>query len=212
MGKLQKQHQHLHTQEKILRYELAQKRKLLTTLKEELEDSRGKWQEAREKNSKTEKQWKQLRVEFASRRTSLLSDEFNNSQESGYSDEKCSSSSEDEPGYETDISEIGSKVNNACEEIDDVEENNEDLEDSKEAAGVTQTDEEKLRLLAREERLQRLESQCGQLMTQVKNTGKKSVELSNKLDDIHSVYGQNGQSTSSSTDGGSDPGSSNIKG
>lgn len=207
MGKLQKQHQHLHTQEKILRYELAQKRKLLTTLKEELEDSRGKWQEAREKNSKTEKQWKQLRIEFASRRTSLLSDEFNNSQESGYSDEKCSSS-EDEPGYETDISE----VNNPCQEI---EENNEDLEEVsvEESEETTQTDEEKLRLLAREERLQRLESQCGQLMTQVKNTGKKSVELSNKLDDIHSVYGQNGQGTSSSsTDEGLDPGSSNLKG
>lgn len=187
-----------------MRYELAQKRKLLTTLKEELEDSRGKWQEAREKNSKTEKQWKQLRIEFASRRTSLLSDEFSNSQESGYSDEKCSSS-EDEPGYETDISEIGSKV-----QIDDVEENNEavGMEESGKTAAATQTDEEKLRLLAREERLQRLESQCGQLMTQVKNTGKKSVELSNKLDDIHSVYGQNGQGTSSS----SDPGSSNLNG
>ncbi|KRT79200.1 hypothetical protein AMK59_8292, partial [Oryctes borbonicus] len=37
VGKMQKQHQQLHTQEKILRYELAQKRKLLTELKEELE-------------------------------------------------------------------------------------------------------------------------------------------------------------------------------
>ncbi|XP_030767729.1 cingulin [Sitophilus oryzae] len=110
VGKLQKEHQLLHTQEKILRYELAQKRKLLNTLKEELEYSREKWQQAREKNSKTEKQWKQLRVEFASRKNPVTSDVYSNSQESGYSDERCTSSddrcisSDDEPGYETDIS------------------------------------------------------------------------------------------------------------
>ncbi|KAF7282782.1 hypothetical protein GWI33_001930 [Rhynchophorus ferrugineus] len=116
VGKLQKQHQLLHTQEKILRYELAQKRKLLNTLKEELEYSREKWQEAREKNSKTEKQWKQLRVEFASRRNTVLSDELNNSQESGYSDER---SSDDEPGYESDASETGLKPSTVEEEIPD---------------------------------------------------------------------------------------------
>lgn len=49
VGKMQKQHQMLHTQENILRYELAQKRKLLNELKEELEYCREKWLQAREK-------------------------------------------------------------------------------------------------------------------------------------------------------------------
>lgn len=101
VGKLQKQHQMLHTQEKILRYELAQKRKLLTQLKEELEYSREKWAQAREKNSTTEEQWKQLRTEFASRKNTL-NDDSNNSAESGYSDDKECSSSDDEPSYDTD--------------------------------------------------------------------------------------------------------------
>lgn len=94
VGKLQKKHQLLHTQEKILRYELAQKRKLLTELKSELEYSREKWQEAREKNSNTEKQWEQLRIEFAQRKN--IADDSNNSVESGYSDDKESSDNDDE--------------------------------------------------------------------------------------------------------------------
>lgn len=85
----------LHTQEKILRYELAQKRKLLTQLKEELEYSREKWAQAREKNTNTEEQWRQLRTEFASRKNTL-SEDPNNSAESGYSDDKECSSSDDE--------------------------------------------------------------------------------------------------------------------
>lgn len=105
---MQKQHQLLHTQEKILRYELAQKRKLLGELKEELEYSREKWAQAREKNSCTERQWKELRTEFASRRKAPFNDDINNSVESGYSDDReCSS--DEEPGYETDVSECAQK-------------------------------------------------------------------------------------------------------
>lgn len=93
---MQKQHQQLHTQEKILRYELAQKRKLLTELKEELEYCREKWMQAREKNSSTEAQWKLLRTEFASRKPPI-----DTSVESGYSDDK--SSSDEESSLETDF-------------------------------------------------------------------------------------------------------------
>lgn len=92
---MQKQHQQLHTQEKILRYELAQKRKLLNELKEELEYCREKWLQAKEKNNTTEEQWKQLRTEFTSRKTAIVED-FNNSAESGYSDERESSSDEED--------------------------------------------------------------------------------------------------------------------
>lgn len=103
MGKIQKQHQLIQTQEKVLRYELAQKRKLLAELKEELECSREKWAQAREKNSSTEQQWKQLRSEFASRKTRVKVS-FNDSAESGFSDEtekECSSDSCDEQACDT---------------------------------------------------------------------------------------------------------------
>lgn len=56
------------------------------------------------KNSSTQAQWNQLRNEFASRK-SAVHDDLNNSVESGYSDERGSSTDEEEPGYETDISE-----------------------------------------------------------------------------------------------------------
>ncbi|KAI5643290.1 myosin heavy chain, cardiac muscle isoform [Phthorimaea operculella] len=101
VGRLRRHHHQLHTHEKILKYELQQKRKLLTELKEELEYCREKWDQAREKNTQSEKDWRKLRAEFSSRNTqsSIL---FNNSGESGYSDEKPSdesSESNDESEY-----------------------------------------------------------------------------------------------------------------
>lgn len=102
VGKLRKHHYQLHTHEKILKYELQQKRKLLNELKEELEYCREKWDEAREKNSQSERDWKKLRAEFTSRKTKTGSPSFNNSGESGYSDERPSddsSESNDESEY-----------------------------------------------------------------------------------------------------------------
>ncbi|RZC40126.1 Macoilin domain containing protein [Asbolus verrucosus] len=182
VGKLQKKHQLLHTQEKILRYELAQKRKLLTELKEELEYSREKWQEAREKNSNTEKQWEQLRIEFASRKNGG-GDDGSNSVESGYSDDKeCSS--EDEPGYETDVSECNQK---APELVDDVT-----YSDQSEEKTVDEA------LSAREARLIRLENQCSSLVQQVTNTTTRSEAISNRLDALHDAHGEgNGESSDS---------------
>lgn len=92
VGRLRRHHHQLHTHEKILKYELQQKRKLLNELKEELEYCREKWDQAREKNNQSEKDWKKLRAEFSSRK-SKSSTSFNNSAESGYSDEKPSDES-----------------------------------------------------------------------------------------------------------------------
>lgn len=115
---MQKQHQQLHTQEKILRYELAQKRKLLNELKEELEYCREKWLQAREKNSTTEEQWKQLRTEFALRKNTN-SEDLNNSVESGYSDERESSSSDEDDNSETMAGTSGLVKNVKVDEIID---------------------------------------------------------------------------------------------
>ncbi|CAB3255791.1 unnamed protein product [Arctia plantaginis] len=102
VGRLRRHHHQLHTHEKILKYELQQKRKLLNELKEELEYCREKWEQAREKNTQSEKDWRNLRAEFSSRKTKLGSPPFNNSGESGYSDERPSdesSESNDESEY-----------------------------------------------------------------------------------------------------------------
>ncbi|KFB44848.1 Ofd1 protein, putative [Anopheles sinensis] len=87
VGKMQRQHRQLHTQEQILRYHLQQKRRLLSELKEELEYCRLKWSAARQKNIESEDQWKSLKADFAARRKQ---DSLNNSGESGYSDEQPS--------------------------------------------------------------------------------------------------------------------------
>lgn len=68
VGRMQAQHRQLHTHEKILRYELQQKRNMLKELREELEHCREKWERAREKNSQSEAEWKELRKEFAARK------------------------------------------------------------------------------------------------------------------------------------------------
>uniref|UniRef100_A0A0C9RCU9 Uncharacterized protein n=1 Tax=Fopius arisanus TaxID=64838 RepID=A0A0C9RCU9_9HYME len=100
VGRMQAQHQQLHTHEKILRYELQQKRKMLQELKQELEYCREKWESARQKNTNTEIEWKNLRREFAARKA-LAHDSFNNrncgfSAESGFSDDRCDDSDDEE--------------------------------------------------------------------------------------------------------------------
>lgn len=95
VGRMQRQHRQLHTNEQVLRYQLSQKRRMLTELKEELEYCRRKWTLAREKNDESQTQWNTLRREFNARK---LQDAGNQqSAESGYSDEPAS---DDEPVVE----------------------------------------------------------------------------------------------------------------
>ncbi|XP_066993861.2 putative leucine-rich repeat-containing protein DDB_G0290503 [Anabrus simplex] len=97
VGRMRTQYQQLHTHEKVLRYELQQKRKLLNELKEELEYCREKWVEARKKNSESEVEWRKLRREFSQRKKEV-EDSFNNSGESGYSDDRGDDSGDDDTG------------------------------------------------------------------------------------------------------------------
>ncbi|XP_057336975.1 cingulin-like protein 1 isoform X2 [Microplitis mediator] len=96
VGCMQAQHQQLHTHEKILRYELQQKRIMLQELKQELEYCREKWESARQKNCNTEIEWKKLRREFAARKALAVDDSFNNSAESGFSDERGDDTDDDD--------------------------------------------------------------------------------------------------------------------
>lgn len=82
VGRMQRQHRQLHTHEQVLRYQLQQKRRMLSELKEELEYCRRKWALAKEKNKESQTQWDSLRLEFSKRKQLDAS----NSAESGYSD------------------------------------------------------------------------------------------------------------------------------
>ncbi|XP_071646898.1 uncharacterized protein [Temnothorax longispinosus] len=95
VGRMQAQHQQLHTHEEILRYELQEKRKMLQELKQELEYCREKWESARQKNTNTEREWRNLRREFAARKALAAHDSFN-SAESGFSDERGDDTDEEE--------------------------------------------------------------------------------------------------------------------
>jgi len=99
VNKLRAQHKQLHTHEKILRYELQQKRCMLTELKDELEHCREKWDRARQKNTQTEEDWRNLRKEFAARKSRKES----YSAESGYEEEDVAHSPTAEPNIGTDL-------------------------------------------------------------------------------------------------------------
>lgn len=100
VDRMQVQHHQLHTHEKILRYELQQKRKMLQELKQELEYCREKWESARQKNTNTELEWRSLRREFAARKALVSHDSFNNSAESGFSDERGDDTDEEDNAVE----------------------------------------------------------------------------------------------------------------
>lgn len=234
---------------------MAQKRKLLVELREQLEYSREKWLQAREKNSSTEQEWKKLRKEFASRRNTLSFE--NNSCDSGCSDDRESSSSDEEQD-EIDLSE---NIQNAIETnaLDSTEAdesakevktnennldfslcsnstnevvktelktdlvpktniektesavqcdssptlNNIEITDAVPSTSTTPSDVPSTSsdtpvvpkrtleevLAARDERLKRLESEATKLVNKVTTTNERSVDISNKLDELHEVYG-----------------------
>ncbi|KAK9302939.1 hypothetical protein QLX08_005208 [Tetragonisca angustula] len=103
VDRMQAQHHQLHTHEKILRYELQQKRKMLQELKQELEYCREKWESARQKNTNTELEWRSLRREFAARKALASHDSFNNSAESGFSDERGDDTDEEDDAMDDRI-------------------------------------------------------------------------------------------------------------
>ncbi|XP_031623519.1 putative leucine-rich repeat-containing protein DDB_G0290503 [Contarinia nasturtii] len=92
VGRMQRQHRQLHTHEQVLRYQLQQKRRMLSELKEELEYCRKKWALAKEKNNESQSQWETLRLEFSKRKENDL----NMSGESGYSDSPASEDDDEE--------------------------------------------------------------------------------------------------------------------
>jgi len=138
VNKLKQQHKHLHTNEKILKYELQEKRIMLKELKAELEICKEQWDMARQKNSKTEEDWKELRLEFAERKQ-----QQSTSAESGYEDDDIqdNSTSEDELSEDKWTPNINGAVNVPSHETHEhVEELQDRLSPLADTASVTDED------------------------------------------------------------------------
>ncbi|KAL1129158.1 hypothetical protein AAG570_013689, partial [Ranatra chinensis] len=195
VGALREQHKQLHTQEKILRFELKHKREMLTELKKELEICREQWELARQKNVQTEEDWRVLRAEFASRKQGGCS-----STESGYEDEEATASpvsdvemaedsleeEENEESEEKKLSpEAGVEEGNGFQEgVKGIECTN----DSDQSGTRQRTAEEMF--AAREARLQRLEEQCKCLFSKMSSTSQRGDMISNRLEELHEQYGE----------------------
>ena len=124
---LKLQHRKLHTNEQILRAELVEKRLILAQLREELEFSRQNWILVRQKTADSEKEWRALRDEFASRRqmftveTTVTSPITTTSSESGFSDSNQTEEEADENNNSNNHN-SESAVRNRLDSVDEEEE------------------------------------------------------------------------------------------
>ncbi|KAL0280205.1 UNVERIFIED_CONTAM: hypothetical protein PYX00_001574 [Menopon gallinae] len=203
VGRMRAQHQQLHNHERILRYELQEKRVMLSELKQELEYCRDKWERARQKNNESETQWQKLRREFAARKNkSYLTQNLNDSGESGFSDEPNESGEEAE-NFDADRSSTQSPVDGKPERSREqsIEKIVEDPEEGTSSGAVSRAqlwDDERLR--SREARLKRLEDQCELLVRRVDITTSKSNYLNNRLEELHEQYGSEARGQDAETD------------
>ncbi|XP_014243156.1 kinesin-like protein KIF20B [Cimex lectularius] len=191
VNKLKSQHKQLHTHEKVLRYELAQKRNMLKDLKRELEECKENWALARAKNTKTEEDWKVLRTEFASRKQQI------SSAESGYEESPSDSQDEEDNWKEKEKSPIVEEEDpckvlawdDGCEEPKQPEHvKEEEKEDKVEKEPAKPRTAEEI-LDARQARLQRLEEQCKGLFSKMSQTSQRSDIISSRLVELHEQYG-----------------------
>lgn len=177
VAKLNAQHRKLHTHEKILRYELQQKRTILSELKQELEYCKEKWDQARLKNTQSEQDWQSLREEFSRR--------------------KCSASVES--GFEDDESRVAIADSGAYSDEDESWLKTLSLDMSKSEA----IDE--LHSKTKITGIKRLEKQSRSLLNQMVQTARTSDSISERLEELHRQYGRSGRSTTTSETESSTP-------
>lgn len=177
VAKLNAQHRKLHTHEKILRYELQQKRTILSELKQELEYCKEKWDQARLKNTQSEQDWQSLREEFSRR--------------------KCSASVES--GFEDDESRVAIADSGACSDEDESWLKMLSL-DTFESEAIDELHSE-----TKITGIKRLEEQSRSLLNQMVRTARTSDSISERLEELHRQYGRSGRSTTTSETESSTP-------
>lgn len=170
VAKLNAQHRKFHTHEKILRYELQQKRTILTELKQELEYCKEKWDQARLKNNQSEQDWQSLREEFAQR--------------------KCSTSVES--GFEDDESRAAIADSGTCSDEDETWLKTLSL-DTLESEVIDESQS-----VTKTTGIKRLEEQSRSLLNQMVRTSRTSDSISERLEELHRQYGRPGRSTTTS--------------
>ncbi|XP_054721227.1 FYVE and coiled-coil domain-containing protein 1-like [Uloborus diversus] len=160
---LKEQHKKLQSTEGILKYDLQEKRKLLTVLKKQLETTREDWNLVRIKNSKSEVEWKNLRKEFVLRHKQT-------SEESGFDDDKS-------------IDEQNNLRTNSLIEISSVEENDKVLLPDCDSKNLFDPPTKK-------SRLEILEEQCQLLYSNLLQGSKKREDIDNRLEAMCKTIGK----------------------
>ncbi|KAG8201369.1 hypothetical protein JTE90_016845 [Oedothorax gibbosus] len=149
---MREQHQKLQSAENIVKYDLQEKRKLLTRLKEQLESTHEDCKLVRIKNSKSKSEWESLRKEFTLRTKQT-------SEESGFIDE--------------------SALEDQCAVIDTSFHENEIISNKDICKNV---DDNENKYILKSNRLQMLEEQCKLLCSNLINSSKKREEIDCKLE------------------------------
>ncbi|XP_043193276.1 actin cytoskeleton-regulatory complex protein PAN1-like isoform X2 [Amphibalanus amphitrite] len=222
--KLKIQHAQLHTAESVLRYELREKRKLMSRLRGELEGSRQRSVLASQLNAESELEWRALRRELDQRkRERLVRQARMDSAETGTEPAAAGEDGECRPG-------AGPMLERSS--TDDSQQDGESTESlaEQEAAGLdtsvaesesTESESAGRRTpepqptdsvdsaagaagpvetsSERRRRLVSLEDQCQQLYTRLVSTTARQVALSSRLAELHAQHGASEAETTPET-------------
>ncbi|XP_043238549.1 uncharacterized protein LOC122390036 [Amphibalanus amphitrite] len=222
--KLKIQHAQLHTAESVLRYELREKRKLMSRLRGELEGSRQRSVLASQLNAESELEWRALRRELDQRkRERLVRQARMDSAETGSEPAAAGEDGECLPG-------VGPLLERSA--TDDSQQDGESTESlaEQEAAGLdtsvaesesTESESAGRRTpepqptdsvdsaagaagpvetsSQRRRRLVSLEDQCQQLYTRLVSTTARQVALSSRLAELHAQHGASEAETTPET-------------
>ena len=169
-SKLKTQASQLQTDESVMRYDLKEKRKLLNSLKEQLEVSKQQWERIRNQNDANQEEWQSFRDELDGRKVAGAASVVQNEIE----EEKEEVAKEREhTAFVPPIDLVSDIVPNQVVHDDD------ELpvpESSASADG------------RREERLQLMEQQCRSLYAKLVNSTSRNAALVSRLANLHQHY------------------------
>lgn len=171
-SKLKTQASQLQTDESVMRYDLKEKRKLLNSLKEQLEVSKQQWERIRNQNDANQEEWQSFRDELDGRKvagaTSVVQNEI-----------------EEEKEEEVDVAEREQKAFvPPIDLVSDIVPNQVVPDDDELPIPVSSTSADG----RREERLQLMEQQCRSLYAKLVNSTSRNAALVSRLANLHQHY------------------------
>jgi hypothetical protein len=176
LSKLKTQASQLQTDESVMRYDLKEKRKLLNSLKEQLEVSKQQWERIRNQNDANQEEWQSFRDELDGRKVAGAASVVQNQVEEEEEEEKedaAAAKEREPPAFVPPIDLVSDIVPNQVVHDDD------ELpvpESSASADG------------RREERLQLMEQQCRSLYAKLVNSTSRNAALVSRLANLHQHY------------------------